>query len=75
MLDERAIYSICNRSWQLMIVYCTRTSQDPRSVRFLFDWNILNPEGSAESLHIEDGDEIDVMLSQVGGDCEDKHRH
>ena len=55
-----------------MIVYCTRTSQDPRSVRFLFDGNILNPEGSAESLHMEDGDEIDVMLSQVGGD---KHRH
>jgi hypothetical protein len=39
----------------------------------LFDGNILNPEGSAESLQMEDGDEIDAMLSQVGGD--DKHHH
>jgi hypothetical protein len=31
-----------------------------------------NPEGSAESLNVEDGDEIDAMLSQIGGD---KHRH
>jgi len=63
---------ISNRNSQLMIAYCTRVSQDPRSVRFLFDGNVLNPEGTAESLHMEDGDEIDAMLSQVGGD---KHRH
>jgi hypothetical protein len=31
-----------------------------------------NPEGSAESLNVEDGDEIDAMLSLIGGD---KHRH
>ena len=55
-----------------MIAYCTRVSKDPRSVRYLFDGNVLNPEGSAESLNMEDGDEIDAMLSQIGGD---KHRH
>jgi hypothetical protein len=55
-----------------MIAYCTRVSQDPRSVRYLFDGNVLNPEGSAESLNVEDGGEIDAMLSQIGGD---KHRH
>jgi hypothetical protein len=35
-------------------------------VRFLFDGNVLNSEGSAESLHMEDGDEIDAMLSSDG---------
>ena len=67
MLDKRAIFSISNRNSQLMLAFCTRVSQDPRSIRFLFDGNILNPEGSAESLQMEDGDEIDAMLSQVGG--------
>ena len=67
-----AIVSFSNRNSQLMIAYCTRVSQDPRSVRFLFDGNFLDPEGSAETLNMEDGDEIDAMLSQIGGD---KHRH
>jgi hypothetical protein len=52
-----------------MLNCCARASLDPRSVRFLFDGNILDPEGSAtaESLGMEEDDEIDCMLAQVGG--------
>jgi hypothetical protein len=40
---------------------------DPRSVKFLYDGAILHPESTPESLHMEDDDEIDAMLTQVGG--------
>ena len=70
MLDECAIVFISNRnSPQLMLNFCARQSHDIRSVRFLFDGNILDPEGcgTPESLQMEEGDEIDCMLAQVGG--------
>ena len=72
MLDDSAIVFFSNRNSQLMLAFCTRVSQDPRSIRFLFDGSVLDPEGTAESLNMEDGDEIDAMLSQIG---KDKHRH
>ena len=62
-----SLFFISNRNSQLMMVWCTRVSADPRSVRFLFDGHTLDPEGTPESLEMEDNDEIDVMLSQVGG--------
>jgi len=47
--------------------FCQHNSLDPRSVKFLYDGATLNPESSPESYHMEDGDEIDAMLTQVGG--------
>lgn len=40
---------------------------DARSIRFMFDGSVMNPEATAESLGMENGDEIDAMLTQVGG--------
>jgi hypothetical protein len=42
-------------------------SQDPRGIRFLFEGNVLDPESTPEMLRMEDGDEVDAMLSQIGG--------
>lgn len=36
-------------------------------MKFLYDGAILHPESTPESLHMEDDDEIDAMLTQVGG--------
>jgi hypothetical protein len=53
---------------QLMTNFCARISADPRGIRFLFDGSVLNPEATAETMGMEDGDEIDAMLTQVGGE-------
>lgn len=51
-----------------MTNFCARISADPRGIRFLFDGSVLNPEATAETMGMEDGDEIDAMLTQVGGE-------
>jgi small ubiquitin-related modifier len=50
-----------------MSSFCERASMDARSIRFMFDGSVMNPDATAESLGMEDGDEIDAMLTQVGG--------
>jgi small ubiquitin-related modifier len=50
-----------------MSSFCERASMDARSIRFMFDGSVLHPEATAEGLGMEDDDEIDAMLSQVGG--------
>ena len=50
-----------------MAVFCEKMLFDLRSIRFLFDGTMLNPDATAESLAKENGDEIDAMLHQVGG--------
>jgi hypothetical protein len=50
-----------------MDVFCARMSADPRSIRFLYDGNVLDLNATPEKLGMEDGDTIDAMLSQIGG--------
>jgi hypothetical protein len=52
---------------QIMDVFCARMSADPRSIRFLYDGNVLDLNATPEKLGMEDGDTIDAMLSQIGG--------
>ncbi len=52
---------------QIMDVFCARTSADPRSIRFLYDGHVLNPNATPEAIGMEDEDTIDAMLTQVGG--------
>ena len=56
-------------SWfsQIMDDFCARMSADPRSIRFLYDGNVLDLNATPEKLGMEDGDTIDAMLSQIGG--------
>ena len=52
---------------QVMCAFCERVALDPRSIKFLFEGNILVPEATPESLDMENGDEIDAMMQQIGG--------
>ena len=50
-----------------MQTFCRHQSIDSRSVRFMYEGNNLSPGGTPESLGMEDGDEIDAFLAQIGG--------
>ncbi|KAI9331478.1 Senp1 covalent complex with sumo-2, partial [Obelidium mucronatum] len=52
---------------KLMDAYSSKTGVDPRSVRFMLDGNRLNPTDTPDSLEMEDGDQIQTTITQVGG--------
>ena len=52
---------------QIMDCFCIRVSADPRSLRFLYDGNVLDLNATPEQMGMEDEDTIDAMLTQVGG--------
>ena len=52
---------------KLMRAYCSRAGVDISAVRFMFDGSRVREDMTAEQLEMEDGDEIDVMAEQVGG--------
>ena len=54
---------------QLMVAFGRQQNVDIRELRFLFEVRILRGDETPNSLGAEDGDEIDVMLSQIGGNC------
>ncbi|PKU71587.1 Small ubiquitin-related modifier 2 [Dendrobium catenatum] len=51
----------------IMNHYCNRQSLEINNVVFLFDGRQLRDEQTPEDLGMEDGDEIDAMLHQIGG--------
>ncbi|KAI9077694.1 hypothetical protein K1719_032785 [Acacia pycnantha] len=53
---------------KLMNAYCDRISQSFESIAFLFDGRGIRPENTPHDLEMEDGDEIDAMLHQTGGE-------
>merc|ERR1712216_147912 len=52
---------------KLMDAYCTRQAVAPDSIAFLFDGKRIQPTQTPNELEMEDEDEIDAMLHQVGG--------
>jgi hypothetical protein len=58
---------------QLMETFCRHQSFDLRSIRFMFEGNSVSSSSTPEGLGMEDGDEIDAFLSQVGGEHERRH--
>ncbi|KAI0527139.1 hypothetical protein KFK09_002737 [Dendrobium nobile] len=52
---------------RLMDAYCYRQSENINAVVFLYDGRRLRGDETPESLKMEDGDEIDAMLHQTGG--------
>ncbi|KAJ1397469.1 Ubiquitin-like domain superfamily [Sesbania bispinosa] len=52
---------------KLMIAYCEQKSVDFNAIVFLFDGRRLRPEQTPDQLEMQDGDEIDAMLHQIGG--------
>ncbi|KAH0468992.1 hypothetical protein IEQ34_002224 [Dendrobium chrysotoxum] len=52
---------------KIMNHYCNRQSLQINTVVFLFDGRRLRDEQTPKDLGMEDGDEIDAMLHQIGG--------
>ncbi|KAL8195572.1 hypothetical protein R6Q57_025975 [Mikania cordata] len=69
--DGNEVFFRIKRSTQLkklMNAYCDRQSVELNSIAFLFDGRRLRAEQTPDELEMEDGDEIDAMLHQTGGD-------
>lgn len=51
--------------------YAAKQGRRVEEYNFIFDGNRISgtSEDTVESLHLEDGDQIDVALAQVGGCC------
>ncbi|CRG97834.1 small ubiquitin-related modifier, putative [Plasmodium gallinaceum] len=52
---------------KLMEVYCNRLGQSMEAVRFLYDGDRIHGDSTPDQLCIEDGDVIDAMVQQTGG--------
>ncbi|KAK5136100.1 hypothetical protein LTR08_004150 [Meristemomyces frigidus] len=50
-----------------MNAFASRTNREVRQLRFLFEGHRLNVDDTVETLEMEDGDNIDVHLEQIGG--------
>lgn len=47
--------------------YASRKGVDTSSLRFLLDGEIVDPNATPKMLELEDQDQIDAVLEQVGG--------
>eukprot|EP00295_Goniomonas_pacifica_P046830 CAMPEP_0175901564 /NCGR_PEP_ID=MMETSP0108-20121206/2934_1 /TAXON_ID=195067 ORGANISM="Goniomonas pacifica, Strain CCMP1869" /NCGR_SAMPLE_ID=MMETSP0108 /ASSEMBLY_ACC=CAM_ASM_000204 /LENGTH=105 /DNA_ID=CAMNT_0017223165 /DNA_START=20 /DNA_END=337 /DNA_ORIENTATION=+ len=68
--DQNVVYFKIKRHTpfkKLMEAYCERLSLSMSNVIFLFDGNRLNATQTPNDLDMEDEDEIDACLHQVGG--------
>ncbi|KAJ2725695.1 SUMO protein smt3 [Coemansia sp. Benny D115] len=54
---------------KLMQAYCTRQGKAYGTVRFLADGDRINGDDTPDILGMEDGDSIDAMTEQVGGNA------
>eukprot|EP01133_Synstelium_polycarpum_P007244 gene7244-8421_t len=52
---------------KLMDAYCTRKGVNPQYVRFLFDGVRIHGDKSPNDYNMEDNDQIEVMVEQIGG--------
>jgi len=50
-----------------MDAYCQRQGLSNNQCRFIFDGERIKDDDSPETLEMENGDEIDVMVEQTGG--------
>ena len=54
---------------QVFEAYADRKGVDVASLRFLLDGERINETDSPKMLELEDEDQIDCVLQQVGGAC------
>ena len=52
---------------KVKMAFCSRKSLEPDSVRLVFDGERLIDEKCPEDLDMEDGDVIDCIMEQIGG--------
>lgn len=68
--DGTEIYFKIKRTTQLkklMDAYCTRQGLSNNQCRFIFDGERIKDDDTPDTLEMENGDEIDVMVEQTGG--------
>ena len=68
--DGTEIYFKIKRTTQLkklMDAYCQRQGLANNQCRFIFDGERIKDDDNPDSLEMENGDEIDVMVEQTGG--------
>ena len=68
--DGTEIYFKIKRTTQLkklMDAYCQRQGLANNQCRFIFDGERIKDDDNPNSLEMENGDEIDVMVEQTGG--------
>ncbi len=53
--------------FKLANAYCQHTKADPLACRYIFEGRRLKMDETVESIGMGDDDEIDVMISQMGG--------
>eukprot|EP00010_Vexillifera_abyssalis_P009082 CAMPEP_0201547128 /NCGR_PEP_ID=MMETSP0173_2-20130828/3535_1 /ASSEMBLY_ACC=CAM_ASM_000268 /TAXON_ID=218659 /ORGANISM="Vexillifera sp., Strain DIVA3 564/2" /LENGTH=88 /DNA_ID=CAMNT_0047956053 /DNA_START=1567 /DNA_END=1833 /DNA_ORIENTATION=+ len=52
---------------KLIDAYCERQSINPGAIRFLYDGERIQADQTPHDLEMEDGDVIDALLQQQGG--------
>ncbi|KAI3936541.1 hypothetical protein MKW92_045641 [Papaver armeniacum] len=52
---------------RVMAAYCKRKELDFKFIKFLFDGKQMNPNHTPDKLEMEEGDIIDVVQNQDGG--------
>jgi len=52
---------------KIMKKYAQHMGLDGNSLRFMFEGSLITPETTPEQLELEEGDQIDVMIAQLGG--------
>ena len=68
--DGSEIFFKIKRSTQLkklMEAYCQRQGLSNNQCRFIFDGERIKDDDTPETLEMDNGDEIDVMVEQTGG--------
>lgn len=50
--------------------FCERNGHQLEHVRFLYDGERIDMDSNARNLQMQDEDVVDVVISQVGGDCD-----
>ncbi len=53
--------------FKLANAYCQHTKADPLACRYIFEGRRLKMDETVESIGMNEDDEIDVMISQMGG--------
>ena len=56
---------------KLMEAYCQRQGLSSNQCRFIFDGERIKDDDTPQTLEMDNGDEIDVMVEQTGGQGHD----
>ncbi|KAK9288124.1 hypothetical protein L1049_016572 [Liquidambar formosana] len=68
--DGRELFFRIKRNTQLsklLTAYCDRLQLEYKAMQFFYNGNRFSAKKTPDQLHMEDGDEIDATMHQLGG--------